>query len=196
MDLASKLSDLGGLLFLLSFVHFIVDWGFQSHNEAMQKATNKLVRARHCVVYTMGLLPLVIFLFAGKGDSEAICFSLFLLWVSHFLIDTYIPVYVWALYFRKPPEMMEYGKAVALNETGGTRLAETELEKFKGFAKTPLGLFLVIAMDQAWHILFLVPVASLAVFPEHHAGVYILSSLALVQLAILTAFGLSKLKGA
>jgi hypothetical protein len=175
----SKIADLGGLLFLLTFVHFIVDWGFQSHSEAMRKAANPLVRAWHCTVYTAGVI-LVPFLL-GVRDWDLL-YSLGILWISHFIIDTYIPVYVWVRYFRRPPEMT--------TSVG----ASTELERFKIFAKAPLGLFLIIVMDQAYHILFLVPVASLALFPEDRTFTLTAAFGMLGSVLGLTLFGVQKLR--
>jgi hypothetical protein len=173
--MAHTFALVGGLLFLLAFIHFIVDWGFQSHAEAMQKATHWRVRAQHCRDYTLGF-ALVLWLVL---DGWAYVYALFLLWTSHFLIDTYVPVYVWAKYLRKPPEM---------------KSPASELEGFKAFAGTPLGLFLVIAMDQAWHLAFLVPVSLLAVLPQHFTLIGLVGVSALLGLAVITVFGIKKLK--
>lgn len=189
----SQVASLGGLLFMLAFLHFVVDWGFQTHLEAMTKAINWKVRARHCTVYTVGLVAFLLLAldipWVDLGKSALI------LWVSHFLIDTYLPVYLWAKYIRKPPEMVEDQKAVVPNQyTGNLRLAENELERFKGFARTPLGLFLVISMDQAWHLLFLIPVAGLALFPAYSQTIFMVTAGALVALLGLVVIGAKKIK--
>src|SRR5690554_6922149 len=102
--MVTHFASLGGLLFLLTLVHFIVDWGFQSHAEAMAKATNHKVRARHCLIYTAGLAPVVVL---GVEGVEQGAFCLAILFASHFLIDTYMPVYLWAKYLRRPPTMAD-----------------------------------------------------------------------------------------
>lgn len=48
----------GGWLALLVTLHFTVDWVFQSHDEAMRKPREWLVRARHCMVYAFVSEPL------------------------------------------------------------------------------------------------------------------------------------------
>src|SRR5690606_2404499 len=86
--IVDKLASIGGLVFFLAFWHFVVDWGFQSHVEAMSKATNAKVRAIHCTIYTMGMTLPLFFLVPGHVLACSVA-----LWISHFLIDTYIPVY-------------------------------------------------------------------------------------------------------
>lgn len=170
-----SLAQLGGLLFLLTFIHFIVDWGFQSHIEAMQKASNWKVRARHCTVYTGGfVIPLFYML-----DPQGILVSLGLLWISHFLIDTYVPVYFWAKYLRRPPEMQD---------------PISELEGFKAFAKQPLGLLLVVSMDQAWHVAFLLLVAFLVTYPNSFVAFCLISVSSLLGLTSLVYLGSRRLR--
>lgn len=169
------LALVGGTAFLLAFVHFVVDWGFQSHTEAMKKARDFKVRARHCYIYTLGFAPLMYFMFPDWRD---LVFSLTVLWWSHFLIDTYIPVYFWAKYLRKPPQMVK---------------PPNELEGFTAFAKEPLGLVLVIAMDQAWHILFLFPIAVLYVIPEVRNWAILAGSIGLLGLFLMVVLGSKRL---
>lgn len=52
----------GGLFSILGFIHFVTDWVFQSHAEAMVKHANAKVRAKHCAIYTLGFVPLLIFI--------------------------------------------------------------------------------------------------------------------------------------
>jgi len=154
------IADFGGYLFLLTFAHFIVDWGFQSHWEAMNKATNWKVRARHCTVYLVGML--LVSYWMGITSTLELGFCVVALWLSHFLIDTYLPVYVWARYVRRPPQMLNNLRDVNLDSrTGELAVSGKMLRDFKSFAETPIGLFLVIAIDQAWHIFFFVPIAAL-----------------------------------
>lgn len=136
------LSRLGGLFAVLVFVHFFVDWIFQSHDEAMIKHKNAAVRAKHCLVYTTPFVFLAIILGASWLKLAAIASILFM---SHFAEDTYIPVYLWARFIRKPPQL---------------RIDNSQ----KGFSawltEDPvLSKILLIAIDQIIHVSFLVPVA-------------------------------------
>lgn len=140
-------AQIGGIFALLTLAHFVADWVFQSHAEAMAKPKNSGVRARHCTVYAV-LCCLVIGLF--QPDPYVLGTAWLLLFCSHYLEDTYLPVFVWAKYIRKPPEMT----------------AKATLEEFVAFAATPIGKILLIAIDQIVHILFLVPIAAMIVLPS------------------------------
>ncbi len=132
----------GGLFALLTLVHFIVDWLFQSHAEAMVKHNNPKVRAKHCLIYTLGFVPFLYF-FDYTWVEWAIALNI-LFW-SHFVEDTYIPVFLWAKHIRKPPEM-----------------AADPKKGFIEFVSTPLGKILMIAVDQIIHLSFLIPLAYMA----------------------------------
>lgn len=131
------LSRIGGVFAVLAFAHFAVDWGLQSHQEAMKKSKNWRIRARHCLIYSLGFLP-VFWLLDLSAAFSAVLFSI--LWVSHFIEDTYWPVFLWAKYIRRPPSL-------------------DTVE----FVKTPLGLILVITMDQIIHLAFVLLCAALIV---------------------------------
>jgi hypothetical protein len=127
----------GGLFAVFTFIHFFVDWICQTHAEAMAKHNNPKVRARHCLIYTLGFVPLMYLLNFECWEWIA---GLNILFWSHFVEDTYIPVYLWAKYVRKPPEM------------------NTDPKKgFIEFITTPLGKILMIAVDQIIHLAFLFP---------------------------------------
>ena len=131
------LATAGGLFVLLGFNHFVVDWVFQTHNEAMKKATNWRWRVRHCLIYAVGFLPLLMLMGLSPGELLA---SFGILFGSHFLEDTYIPVYLWAKYVRRVPWVRLDG-----------------MKAFKQDFNRPLGLVLFIAIDQIIHLLFLFP---------------------------------------
>lgn len=96
----------GGLLSILTFIHFFVDWIFQSHAEAMVKHNNWKVRAKHCAIYTLGFVPLLlVFFVVNQLTALELGLSLAILFVSHFCEDTYIPVFWWARYIRRPPSV-------------------------------------------------------------------------------------------
>lgn len=133
--MTQTVAEWGGLFAVFTFVHFVVDWGFQTHWEAMNKSKSAKVRALHCAIYTAGFLPLMWLL-----DFEAWKFAAgaAVLFLSHFFEDTYIPVYLWAKHVRRIPEIRERG-------------IEAFIEQFK----TPLGLVLFITVDQIIHLMFL-----------------------------------------
>jgi hypothetical protein len=97
-----QLARTGGVFSLLVFIHFASDWLFQSHTEAMAKAKNARIRARHCAVYTLFFLP---FLWWTGVSPAWIAGCAVILFVSHFIEDTYAPVYLWMRYIRRPPGM-------------------------------------------------------------------------------------------
>ena len=148
----------GGLFFLLTFNHFVVDWLFQTHKEAMEKPVNNLVRARHCLIYTVGFLPLLLLL--GLNFFE-LYLSLIILFLSHFVIDTYVPVYLWVKYVRKPPEMSMPAHKISHNNQWIDYPANDK-DRFVEFTKTPLGKIITITVDQIIHILFLIPLMWMA----------------------------------
>lgn len=189
--MTSLLAQVGGLLFLLTFVHFVVDWGLQTDSEASNKALKWKVRARHCTVYTVGV---TLCLWATHPPWSTLFWSACTLWVSHFLIDTYLPVYLWVKYLRKPAELTRGGYAMLRDSPGTLILAQDELHRFKAFANTPLGILLVVAVDQAWHTCFLIPVACLLVLPEHTRTILWITGGGLVGLGVLVGFGYRRIR--
>lgn len=152
----------GGLLALLTTNHFIVDWVFQTHAEAMVKHNNAKVRAKHCLIYTIGFIPL---LFLMGLHAIPFLIALNILFWSHFVEDTYIPIVLWAKYIRRPPEMIN-PIVKTINHFNGTSSAKVLLpndeEGFKQFISTTLGKILMITIDQIIHMVFLIPIIILA----------------------------------
>jgi len=152
----------GGLLAVLTFVHFAVDWVFQTHSEAMVKHNNPMIRAKHCVIYTFGFTPLL-YMF-GFGILEMFVAINILFW-SHFVEDTYVPVFLWAKYIRKPPEMNEPWKEPYIDWSGESRFRLHAPDAKRGFGfwvQTTMGKILMIAIDQIIHITFLLPIVWMA----------------------------------
>lgn len=158
------LSQVGGIFALLVFWHFVADWVFQSHKEALAKSTNHWVRFRHCAVYT------ILFAFPAwlvNLDMENVVIAATILFMSHFVIDTYIPVMLWAKHLRRAPQ---FTTTVFNPVTNGWQDKQVEglnqpsdVEAFKALFSTPVGAILCITMDQLFHIAFLLPVAWLIV---------------------------------
>lgn len=134
-----QIAQAGGLFVIFAFNHFVVDWIFQTHYEAMNKTKNWKVRAFHCLVYTVGFIPLMWLL---KFDGLTMGVSAAILFLSHFFEDTYIPVFLWAKYIRRIPDLNR--------------------EKFISMFGQPLGFTLFIAVDQIIHLLFLWPLVYFA----------------------------------
>jgi hypothetical protein len=145
----------GGIFSILVFIHFFVDWIFQSHAEAMVKHNNPKVRAKHCLIYTVGFAP---FMWLFNFSWLEWLIGLNILFWSHFVEDTYVPVYLWAKYIRKPPEM---AKPVTVTYTDGYTkvLPPSPHTGFLEFINTPMGKILMIAIDQIIHITFLLPIS-------------------------------------
>lgn len=158
MDVVTKIALAGGLFAIFTFVHFFVDWVCQTHSEAMAKHNNPKVRARHCLIYTLGFIPLMWVL--GFQTWEWVAGLNILFW-SHFVEDTYIPVYLWAKYIRRPPEMIEPIKQTQLDGYV-TLLPPDPKAGFVAFIQTPLGKILMIAIDQIIHLAFLFPLVWMA----------------------------------
>ena len=143
MNSVELIAKIGGLFAVFTFVHFVVDWIMQTHAEAMAKHNNWKVRARHCIIYTVGFVPLMLIL---KLSPLEFVIGLNILFWSHFIEDTYLPIYYWAKFIRKPPEMDTDPKA-----------------GFIQFVSTPLGKILMIAVDQIIHLAFLFPLVWMVV---------------------------------
>ena len=158
MNSVLQIALAGGLFAVLAFVHFFVDWIFQSHAEAMVKHNNPKIRAKHCAIYTAGFLPL--FYCFGFSWWEWLIGINVLFW-SHFGEDTYLPVFYWAKWIRRPPEMTEPQKTTDLD--GYVSVSPPDPRKgFVQFISTPLGKILMIAIDQIIHLTFLFPIIWLA----------------------------------
>jgi hypothetical protein len=102
MDKIAQIALTGGIFALLVFIHFTIDWMFQSHAEAMAKHNNHLIRAIHCLIYTTPFVPFM--WWCGLRWYWTLIFAI-VLFLSHFVEDTYLPVLFWAKYIRRPPEM-------------------------------------------------------------------------------------------
>lgn len=150
-----EIALMGGLLSILVFIHFFVDWIFQSHAEAMVKHNNPKIRAKHCLIYTVGFVPFMA-LFHFSWLEWLIALNI-LFW-SHFGEDTYVPVYLWAKYIRKPPEMNEPRKHKLVDGYVAITAPDPKAG-FVDFIQTPMGKILMIAIDQIIHICFLLPIA-------------------------------------
>jgi len=143
----NKITIIGSLFALTTFWHFVADWLPQSHQEALAKAQNANVRAWHCSKYTLVMMaPFISMNLITRPYIAFICTMI--LFFSHYIIDSYVPVLLWAKYLRKHP---------AFDNVSSDKNA------FKEMASTNIGLILIITMDQLFHIAFLLPVITLVV---------------------------------
>lgn len=183
MDMVNKIAMAGGLFAVMAFVHFFVDWIFQSHAEAMVKHNNPRVRAKHCLIYTLGFVPLMCLLNYSFWEW---LIALNILFWSHFYLDTYHGVFLWAKYIRRPPQMSwrvklvggvgklwnpagnfldhvipsnqwRWDLAVSVPEKSTLKKSQQELDKrgFVEFITETLGKILMIVIDQISHLSFL-----------------------------------------
>jgi hypothetical protein len=162
MNLVNEIALGGGLFSVFAFIHFFVDWIFQSHAEAMVKHNNPRVRAKHCFIYTLGFVP-VMFLLGFTWWEWLI--GLNVLFWSHFCDDTYITVFLWAKYIRKPTEMIEPFKETYTRVDGSVAVKVLPPDAKRGFAEwvqTTMGKILMIAIDQIIHLVFLIPLVLMA----------------------------------
>jgi hypothetical protein len=142
----SLLGTAGGLFAFLTFIHFFADWLFQSEYEAQNKSKNWKIRAIHCAVYTFFFLPALVCMgFTGWW----LLLGIANLFISHFIIDTYLPVYFWAKYLRRM-------------KVFNTRKSTPEQQFLKAW-KQPIAPILFITVDQILHLLFLWPIVLIAV---------------------------------
>jgi len=169
IDVVAKI---GGIFALLVLIHFVADWVFQSHAEAMAKPKNHWVRARHCLIYTVICCASLMLV---NPAWYVIGMSAVILWLSHFMEDTYIPVFVWAKYIRKPGPM-------------------NNLTDFVVFAESTLGKILLIAIDQIVHLVFMLPVAIMVVSPQAFPVCSLVSFLGLGGLGALCVVGAKTFK--
>lgn len=133
----------GGLFAVLTFVHFFSDWLFQSHKEATNKHHNHVIRGIHCFIYTVMFIPIILLL----GISGWwLLVSLLTLFLSHFIIDTYIPVFLWAKFIRRVPELSAPPK---------DRYLHSMQEFGRLFKESPVHAILFITVDQIMHLTFL-----------------------------------------
>lgn len=146
---------LGGMFSVLAFIHFFVDWVFQSHSEAMVKHSNWLIRTKHCLIYAVGFVPI---LWLAHFSWLEWLIALNVLFWSHHIEDTYYPVFLWAKYIRRPPEMTEPRKQIGADGYVVV-LPPNPQAGFVEFVSTPLGKILMIAIDQIIHLAFLFPIA-------------------------------------
>jgi len=174
----------GGWFALLVLLHFSVDWILQSHDEAMRKPREWRVRARHCLVYTV---PFAALLSASSWHFPQVAAMSAVLFLSHFVEDTYLPVLWWAKYVRRPPQMARrvvgrggswsivengvargfrfpkevdvYGQLLSSEPDPGRAQRDLDMDGFISFVSEPLGKILLVAVDQIVHLVFLLPAA-------------------------------------
>ena len=157
MNYVNLVAIVGGLFASFSFVHFLVDWLFQSHNEAMCKHNNSKVRAKHCAIYAIGFIPFLLLL--GLTGVELFISVNILFW-SHFIIDTYYFTFLWIKYIRNPPmfskEYFDMNTEMPVSKSVAGKRAFVE------YISTPVGCILMIVVDQLTHMLMFGPIIYMA----------------------------------
>lgn len=143
---ANLSAQIGGLFSFLAFIHFAVDWIIQSHAEAMVKHKHDGIRAKHCLIYTAPFVPILVW---WGFDVVMVSGLSGVLFLSHYVEDTYKPVIFWMKHIRRHPAFMP-----------GKDDSEAFLEAIS--ADGGLGKILMIAVDQIIHLAFLFLIAVLA----------------------------------
>ena len=144
------LARLGGLMFLLTLTHFVADWLPQPEAMAVVKHQRPGMRALHCAIYLAFFMPIILTFFP-RGDWRGVAIG-GILWGSHFILDSYIPVALWVKYVRRP-------KIWEINVRD--QVASKHYLSIEEWIKTPAGFVIFVTVDQIFHILCLLPVAFL-----------------------------------
>jgi hypothetical protein len=155
MNLLELIALAGGLYVPLVFWHFIADWLTQTEKAAQEKSHNKGILARHCAIYTIFFIPFIYIYDLG------LVFGLLcglILYGSHFLGDTYLPVFWWAKYIRK----MTYAAHpdIKIRVTKPDQVFGDGQFIDRGMLFKPS---LILTIDQLWHLTFLWVIPILAI---------------------------------
>lgn len=173
----NEVSRVGGIFAVLVFWHFVADWTFQTHRVAMAKAKDGSVRLGHCLLYGVAFIPFLVW--CGCWGEWQCTAAMAILVGSHYVIDSYVPVILWAKHLRRAPQFADvinpadvrhgpqHVTASEPNSTGtGWRdfsvervMYASDEDAFRAFASTPIGCILMVVMDQLFHVAFLLPVA-------------------------------------
>lgn len=146
--------------FVLVMWHFVCDWLYQSQQEALTKGLDSKVRAWHCIKYAVPFAPLL-WLFGMSPIKIVIAVTI--LFVSHFIIDSYLPVIWWAKYLRKVPEFNQNLSSDLPPDLQKLVIRASLKKNLKDMFQNPVGAILLITMDQFFHLCFLLPVMLLMV---------------------------------
>lgn len=127
--------------FLLTVVHFIADWVFQSEEQAHRTMTCEDVRSKHCAVYALCFTPFFV------AFTSHLLMALFLiLWTfgTHWLVESCVPLKWWAKNIRR---------------AGAYQSSSSDDEAFAKYTSTTEGYILVTVIDQIIHVVVLAPAA-------------------------------------
>ncbi len=180
MEILIIIAIFAALFGLLTFWHFPADWLFQNHMEAIKKSKDRKVRAWHCLKYALAFVPLLLLMRTRMNyDGPTLLAdanfygALVILFVSHYIIDSYIPVMLWAKYIRKDPVFAQVRPMVKKSEKKEPRkgwedkvvdqptqqwLYEDDGKALEAMFTRPVGAILCITMDQLFHIICLLPI--------------------------------------
>lgn len=137
-----------GNLGFLALGHFVFDCGFQSHKNSMNLAEDLSARIKHVAVYTALMTPS--FWILVQNEPKVVLFASVMTALLHFMIDGDAAATLWAKFVYGAPEFQE----------------RTITEGMRLFKASPRGMILTTALDQALHILSLLPVAVYATTKE------------------------------
>ena len=124
----------------------------------------------HSAIYAAMYVPILSLLFNQTSITVSAILALFM---SHGAIDTYAPVWLWARFVRRPPEMKE-----------------SPYDGFVVWRLKPRGVVLIFGVDHLMHAAFLIPIAAMVVMADEetqYARIVGLSTLGIaIGLAVLS----------
>ena len=171
------ISEAGGILIILTFVHFFADWVLQTDAMARRKSDESpWLLVVHSFVYAAAFVPVLSYAF--KFAVPLVASASLTLMMSHGAIDTYTPIWLWARFLRRPQEMRD-----------------DPVDGFTVWSSKPYGLLLTSGVDQFMHICFLAPIAVMASIAQYDKsgarvlGLYTLeTSIGLAALSVAAIF--------
>ena len=140
-----------------------MDWLFQSQSEAVAKATSPRVRAWHCLTYAAPFVPILYLMGLSGGIIACVAW----LWLSHFIIDSYVPLFLWAKHIRKFPGLANQepdDESLLPPAVEGMAEEQRQEAAFADLFHNPVSAIILITVDQIFHLICLWPIIGLALW--------------------------------
>jgi hypothetical protein len=141
------IQETGGIFAILAFVHLFADLMTQTDFIARRKTEeSSWMLIVHSATYAATYIPILFLLFDQTSMVVSVTLVLFM---SHGAIDTYAPIWLWARFIRRPPEMK-------IDPSAG----------FVLWRSKPHSIVLIFFVDHFMHTMFLIPIAAKAVMAD------------------------------
>jgi len=163
MPTLDQIALAGGLYVPVAFWHFVADWLTQPEKMAENKSSNFWLLLLHCCIYTVLFVPVLIIYGIPMWMAGIAATILFM---SHFVGDTYAPVWFWAKFIRR----MTFRRDVVMQRQRvlyGTQVFNVEQVHDGPFYFKPT---LMVVIDQLWHLFFLWVIPIFAILEMQRAG--------------------------